>query len=1150
MSKSRLFSGKIKKLSGNKLTADRYDYLDSSQAEPDLGLPNLVGSVLIGSTNSNVRTWSDLLTIEGPTIRIRSTLTTVGFYTPNALVVDGGIGVAGDINILGKALINNVEVLTTQSGLTSQFGQSIIDLVLRLTTSTNATSTSTGGLIVSGGVGINKDVWIGGTTFAGNVYSNGSLVGSSTGTTSTFLINNFTQATSTNSGALVVKGGVGIGGNLYVTGDIVDITGRIIGSGTTGTTSTFVISNTSSSTSTNSGALVVTGGAGIGGALFVNTTSYIAGSQIITTATVNIYATKTTIIAGTDTAVNTSTGEVTIWNTSTLESVTSRGNSTTNLISITNTTPSLGVTSGALVVGGGVGIGGALFVSTTSFIADSQIITTATIGDYATKTTIIAGTDTAVNTSTGEVTIWNTSTLESVTSRGDHTSYPITITNANLADTTTSGALVVSGGVGIGQDLYVGGNGNFGGDIYTRGQQVLTTSTVNQYANQTAIFAGTDTAVSTSTGAVTIWNISTFQSVTNRGNSTTNTLSILNGTESISSQTGALFVDGGVGINKNLYVGGNINLSTGSILSIGGQSITQTFIRAGTDTAVSSSTGTVTIWNTSTLQTITDRGQSTNNAIAITNTGTSTGAGTGALVVSGGVGIGQNLYVGNKLAVLSTLSSTSSIYQNAAYVEGGLGVGKSLYVTGEAIFQNNVTFLGTTTYVLTTNTVYTDNLIELHYPSTPDNLWTVDDGLDIGFRFHYYDGGSDRNAGLVLSNDNKYLEWHSRGNEDTTSSFVGTTYGTFKTGNIILTNTTTSTSTDTGALTVNGGVGVAGNLNVGGDIVGGGVRSTSSSTAPAVATIGDIWYNITNDRMYRYTTVNNSYKFWLDFTGQKVKYIKNIVGSTSPTTIEYLVVGGGGGGGHGGMYAGGGGGGGFLTNLGSFGYAVSTGTTYTIQVGAGGLVGASSGSRGSNGDYSQFDTIIASGGGGGGTVGNGDGISGGSGGGGASISGGSNGGGATSGQGNIGGTVGNASAPYLGGGGGGAGGQGSNGGGTSNAGNGNGGAGLALNISGSTTYYAGGGGGGLYYYPANSGTQGGQGGQGGGGRGESSDVSGTAGVAYTGGGGGAGYNGGAGIVIIRYPNAYLGPVSVIGATATVNNGYRIYTWNTSGTITF
>jgi hypothetical protein len=30
----------------------------------------------------------------------------------------------------------------------------------------------------------------------------------------------------------------------------------------------------------------------------------------------------------------------------------------------------------------------------------------------------------------------------------------------------------------------------------------------------------------------------------------------------------------------------------------------------------------------------------------------------------------------------------------------------------------------------------------------------------------------------------------------------------------------------------------------------------------------------------------------------------------------------------------------------------------------------------------------------------------------------------------------------------------------------------------------------------------------------------------------------------------LRPTSVGGATITVNNGYRIYTWQTSGTITF
>jgi hypothetical protein len=42
----------------------------------------------------------------------------------------------------------------------------------------------------------------------------------STGTTSTFLIKNLTSATSTNSGALQVEGGVGIGGDLVVGGRI------------------------------------------------------------------------------------------------------------------------------------------------------------------------------------------------------------------------------------------------------------------------------------------------------------------------------------------------------------------------------------------------------------------------------------------------------------------------------------------------------------------------------------------------------------------------------------------------------------------------------------------------------------------------------------------------------------------------------------------------------------------------------------------------------------------------------------------------------------------------------------------------------------------------------------------------------------------
>ena len=557
MSKSRLFSGKIKKLGSTKLTADRYEYLDTSQAEPDLGSPNLNGSVLTGSTSTNVRSWSDLLTIEGRSVRVRSTLTNVGFFTPNALVIDGGVGIAGDLSIFGKALINNVEVLTTQSGLTSQFGQSVIDLILRITTSTNATSTSTGGLVVYGGVGINKDVWIGGTTFAGNIYTNGYLVGSSTGTTSSFLINNFTQSTSTNSGALVVKGGVGIGG-----------------------------------------------------ALFVNTTSYVAGSQIITTATINQYANQTSIFAGTDTAVNTSTGNITIWNTSTLQTITDRGNSTTNTILIANTTTSTSSLTGALQVLGGAGIQGDLYVGGK----------------------IVVGGDTL-----------------------DNSFVSLNVTGSTSATSTTTGALIVVGGAGIGGSLFVKNIS------YIDGSQIITTATINQYANQTTITAGTDTAVSTSTGNITIWNTSTLQTITDRGSATSNAMSISNATSATSTATGALTVAGGVGVGGNLFVGGLLYADGLSINDT--QTLTSLIpIEAGPDISVNTNTGIIVVSNISTLQSVTSRGANTNNIISITNTSSSTSEVTGALRVSGGVGIGGNIYAAGNINAggVRTISSSSS----------------------------------------------------------------------------------------------------------------------------------------------------------------------------------------------------------------------------------------------------------------------------------------------------------------------------------------------------------------------------------------------------------------------------------------------------------------------------------------------------------
>jgi hypothetical protein len=80
--------------------------------------------------------------------------------------------------------------------------------------------------------------------------------------------------------------------------------------------------------------------------------------------------------------------------------------------------------------------------------------------------------------------------------------------------------------------LYVAKDAIIDGSLYLKGSIVLTSATLNAYVASTDIRAGTDTAVSsdisTGTNIFYIWNTSTFQTVTDRGNSTTNAIRILN----------------------------------------------------------------------------------------------------------------------------------------------------------------------------------------------------------------------------------------------------------------------------------------------------------------------------------------------------------------------------------------------------------------------------------------------------------------------------------------------------------------------------------------------------------------------------------------------------------------------------------------------
>ena len=289
----------------------------------------------------------------------------------------------------------------------------------------------------------------------------------------------------------------------------------------------------------------------------------------------------------------------------------------------------------------------------------------------------------------------------------------------------------------------------------------------------------------------------------------------------------------------------------------------------------------------------------------------------------------------------------------------------------------------------------------------------------------------------------------------------------------------------------------------------------------------------------------------------------NVIVSPSVYVQALLVAGGGGGGG---WVGAGGGGGGIVYSTGT---AVTIGSQKTVEVGAGGnRTSAYTGGyvAGTNGGNSTFNSLVALGGGVGGTytgsvyIG---GTSGGSGGGGSEVQpSGSEVGGtglqpssASGGYGNNGGTS------TAGGGGSGGGGAGAVGGSSSNGNGGVGGAGLntwatwaTATSSGASGYFAGGGGGG-------SDNSAGAGGVGGGGAGtKANDGQATSGTANTGGGGGGGRNsggpaanqggaGGSGIVIIRYPDTLEDPTQYTGTKYT-SGGYKYFKFTTNGTITF
>ena len=434
-----------------------------------------------------------------------------------------------------------------------------------------------------------------------------------------------------------------------------------------------VVRGADASTSTNTGAVIIAGGVGIGGALHA-TEIYEGAYRVLTSASLGNFGVSA-IYAGTGTAISTSTGAVTIWATGgggggslTLQQVTDYGSTTTNALSITNTSTSFGTNSGALVVAGGVGIGNNLYIGQAAFINGAEVVTSATLNNYVIQTNILAGTDTVVSTSTGDVYIWNTSSLQSVTDRGSVTSNNIEITDPTSSTSTNSGALIVAGGVGVGGSLYASA-------LYDSGSRVVTENSIGNFG-VSSITAGTGTSISSSTGNITVWSSNNLQTVTDQGSETSNSVSITSISQSINTNSGqALLVSGGIGAQlvsaSQLFDNGNrvvtsvtptsgagigvsALISTGSNVSFEISNFGVREIFGNGQITVSSTTGSVTISLTSSTT-------STYLSLNITGEDDSTSPTTGALTVAGGVGVGKSITIGNTATVNGTFYRSGNI---------------------------------------------------------------------------------------------------------------------------------------------------------------------------------------------------------------------------------------------------------------------------------------------------------------------------------------------------------------------------------------------------------------------------------------------------------------------------------------------------------
>ena len=724
-------------------------------------------------------------------------------------------------------------------------------MVTQAVSATSATFATTSGFALSFNTGtlvtqaVSATSLVSGTwTFA--VSSTGSVTlngvpfvssGASTGTTTTFVISNITQSTGTNSGALQVVGGVGVGGSLNV-----------------GNTSVFNVNSTSD-------ALRITQ-TGAGNALVVEDEASPDSSPFV------IASNGTMIIGHTSRITQANLAEV-------------HGSATINSY------PAIGVYSwGTLATGGGLNLyksrsGTVGTYSTATNGSQSSVRFQFDDGAAFQQAASIIGSaegTPAINSMPGRLTFATTpdasvTPLERM--RIDSTGQT-KFSTAITATSTTTGALVVTGGVGIGGNLYVGGSVNLSTSTLTFNNSVNNSVIINNNSTQVFKTDGSSISIGTLAGSNAAFAVAIgiFAGSTNQGLG-----GIALGEYAGSSNQGQYAIAIGTGAGQNDQPAGSIVLD-----ATWNGSASFTAKNTGTYIAPIRADNSTSATTYGVYYDPVTRELTTSNSVAsliVTSTSSSNSTNSGALQVVGGVGVGGNLYVGGDI-----YSSSNQVLVAAANF--GVAIGTS---AGNS--ATNSIAIG----AFSGSTLNNGNSIAIGYYAGAYNqgAYSIAIGQNAGAsnqpaRSIIIDATSDYpTAAFTAKNTGTYIA-PIRADNSTSATTYGVYYNPVtrelttsnSVASLIVTSTSSSNSTNSGALQVVGGVGVGGNLYVGKNFV---LPSSSATFAVGIAAPSQTGYpSIAHISGGNLKINSGSYYLW---DGDYPTFIAGASGTTGNSYIEF-----------------------------------------------------------------------------------------------------------------------------------------------------------------------------------------------------------------------------------------------------------------------